>query len=266
LFLSSTSVLQSACVSADVTRNPAQQKALPLAATLNKSFIKYEIMKVYNSVIIFCLFIICSCKKQAIVCTGNCYPLNVNGKTVNSLTNTNVSNVPLIIYQWYRTVSRRNVAELNSNDNGIFNTIVSIDSTMFQNGYFLSLRMKDNDDYMTLPNKNDIRLYDLTTNTFSNLIIPVYPKVNLTIKLNRNQNDNFQYFQVAYYFVDNQDFFPYSILSPQDIKKTELIVPTSTDLFTKIRVTKRNSSGVSTATVDSIKCVKNGINIYTVNF
>jgi hypothetical protein len=119
---------------------------------------------------------------------------------------------------------------------------------------------------MTLPRPDDIRLYDLTTNSFANLNISVYPKVNLTIKLNRNQTDNFQYFQVAYYFVDNQDFFPFSILSPQDINQTQLIVPTSADIYTKIRVTKRNSSGVSTATLDSIKCLKGGTNIYTVNF
>jgi hypothetical protein len=210
-----------------------------------------------------------SCKKQKVVCTGNCYSLNVNGKVVNVLTNTNVPNVPFIIDQVKfvgLVSSSKPVQEFSSKSDGTFSTAPSVDTTMFQNGYFLALKVKENNDYMTLPRPGDNRLYDLTTKSFSNLNISVYPKVNMTIKLNRNQNDNFQYFQVAYYFVSNQDFFPFSILSPRDINQTQLIVPTSADIFTKIRVTKRNSSGVSTVTLDSIKCVKGGTNIYTVNF
>ena len=223
-------------------------------------------MKEFSSLIILCLLLLNSCKKQPIVCTGNCYPLNINGKTINSLTNTNASNVPLIIYQWYRTVSRRDVAELNSNDNGLLDKTVSIDSTMFRNGYFLSIKMKENNEYMTLPNEDDIRLYDLSTNAFSNIVIPVYPKVNLTIKLNRIQNDNFQFFQVSYYFINNQEIIPFSILTPQDINKTELQVPTTVDLFTKIKVIKTSSNGAVTISLDSIKCVKNATNSFTVNF
>jgi hypothetical protein len=214
-----------------------------------------------------CFFL--SCKKEKVVCTGNCYSLNVNGKVVNALTNTNAPNVPLIIDQ-VKFVglfsSSRNVQEFSSKSDGTFSTAASIDTTMFQDGYFLTLKVKENNDYMTLPRPGSTRLYDLSTNTFTNINISVYPKVNLTIKLNRIQNDDFKYFAVAYYFVDNQDFFPFSILSPQDINKTELIVPTSADIFTKIRVTKRNSSGVSTATLDSIKCVNGRTNMYTVNF
>ena len=226
-------------------------------------------MKTYIRIgLLFSCFFL-SCKKQKVVCTGNCYSLSVNGKVVNALTNTNPSNVPLIIEQ-VKFVglfsSSKTVQEFSSKNDGTFSTAPSIDTTMFQNGYFLALKVKENNDYMTLPRPGDTRLYDLTTNSFTNLNISVYPKVNLTIKLNRNQNDNFQYFQVAYYFVDNQDFFPFSILSPQDINQTQLIVPTSADIFTKIRVTKRDSNGVSTANLDSIKCVKGGTNIYTVNF
>jgi len=214
-----------------------------------------------------CVFL--SCKKQEVVCTGNCYTLNVNGKVVNALTNINTPNVPLIIDQ-VKFVglfsSSKTLQEFTSKSEGTFSAAPSIDTTMFQDGYFLALKVKENNDYMTLPRPDDIRLYDLSTNSFSNLNIQVYPKAKLTIKLNRNQSDNFQYFQVAYYFVDNQDFFPFSILSPQDINQTQLIVPTSADIYTKIRVTKRNSSGVSIATLDSIKCLKNATNVYTVSF
>lgn len=211
-------------------------------------------------------FLFYSCKKQKVICTGNCYPLNVNGKVVNTLTNSIAPNVPLILYQWRYTFSRRTVEEFSTNAVGLFDKTINIDSTMFQNGYFLSLAVKDNNDFMTLPDRGTNRLYDLTSNTFNNLNILVYPKANLTIKLNRNQNDIFTLFQVAYYFVDNEDFNALSILSPQDINKSELSVPTSADIFTKIRVTKRNSSGVTTTTLDSIKCIKGVSNIFSVSF
>ncbi|MEJ7823531.1 MAG: hypothetical protein WKF85_14495 [Chitinophagaceae bacterium] len=211
----------------------------------------------FLGILLSCLFF--SCKKQTVICTGNCYTLNVTGKVVNALTNTNAPNVPLIINQ-VKFVgllsSSKTVQEFSSKNDGTFSASPSIDTTMFQNGYFLTLKVKDNNDYMTLPDRgSNNRLYDLTTNPFVNMNIFVYPKVNLTIKLNRNQNDNFQYFAVSYFFVENEEFFPFSILSPQGINKSELIVPTSAD-----------SSGVSTATLDSIKCVKGGTNVYTVNF
>jgi hypothetical protein len=185
------------------------------------------------------------------------------------LTNTPAPNVPLVVERVKFTglvSSSQLVQSFNSDNAGIFNTTPILDSTMFNNGYFLSIKVINNNYYMELPDRGENRLYDLTSNTFNNLNISVYPKTNLTIKLNRNQTDNFQYFSISYYFIDNQEFFPFSILSPQDIAKTEIVVPTTTDLYTKIRVTKRNSSGVSMSTIDSIKCIKNLSNIFTVNF
>lgn len=226
-------------------------------------------MKTRISLFLLLTFILFSCKKQPLVCTGNCYSLNINGKVVNMLTNTPAPNVPLVVERVKFTglvSSSQLVQSFNSDNAGIFNTTPIIDSTMFSNGYFLSIKVINNNDYMELPDRGENRLYDLTSNTFQNLNISVYPKTNLTIRLNRNQTDNFQYFSISYYFIDNQEFFPFSILSPQDIAKTEIVVPTTTDLYTKIRVTKRNSSGVSMSTIDSIKCIKNLSNIFTVNF
>src|SRR5690348_8221399 len=131
-------------------------------------------MKTYIrlGLLLSCFFL--SCKKQKVVCTGNCYSLSVNGKVVNALTNTNASNVPLIIDQvkFVGLLSTsKNVQEFSSKSDGTFSTAPSIDTTMFQNGYFLTLKVKENNDYMTLPTPGDTRLYDLTTNTFSNVNI-----------------------------------------------------------------------------------------------
>ena len=121
---------------------------------------------------------------------------------------------------------------------------------------------------MTLPDNGygNQRMYNYNSNGFTNLRLDVYQKTTLKIKLNRVQNDSFQYFSVSYYFVDNAAFFAFEISSPQDINKTELDVPTAVNLYTKVSVTKTNSVGISTMTIDSIRCTKTGANNYTVNF
>jgi hypothetical protein len=103
-------------------------------------------MKTYIILVLLCSCFFLSCKKQKVVCKGNCYSLNVHGKVVNALTNSNASNVPLIIDQ-VKFVglfsSSRTVQEFSSKGDGTFNTAPSIDTTMFQNGYFLALKVKE---------------------------------------------------------------------------------------------------------------------------
>ena len=226
-------------------------------------------MKKY--LLISLLMLSISCKKQTAVCTGNCDTINVNGYLFNDVTNANAGVAPITL-DWVKFTglvsSQKNISSIQAKNDGTFNFSSNIDTSMFGQGYFLSVSMAHNDSYMTLPDNgtNSERMYEYNSNGFANLRLDVYPKTILKIKLNRIQNDNFKYFQVAYYFVDDADFFPFEILSPQDINKTELDVPTSTDLYTKIRVTKTDSAGTNTITLDSIKCTTNGTNNYTINF
>ena len=217
------------------------------------------------------LFVNISCKKQTAVCTGNCDTINVNGYLFNNATNTNAGVAPISL-DWVKftglIASRKNISSIKAKNDGTFDFSCNIDTAMFAQGYFLNVRVTDNDAYMTLPDHgaNTERMYEYNSNGFANLRLDVYPKTILKINLNRIQNDNFKYFQISYYFVDDADFFPFEILSPADINKTELDVPTSTDLYTKIRITKTDSVGISTVTIDSIRCTKNGTNTYTINF
>ncbi len=210
-----------------------------------------------------------SCKKQIAVCTGNCDVVNINGYLFNGASNSNAGVAPISL-DWQKFTgiifSQKNVSSINAKSDGTFNFTSIIDTTLFEQGYFLSINVDDNNSYMTLPDNGVNRMYNYNANGFTNLKLDVYPKTTLKIKLNRIQNDNFQYFAVSYYFIDNAEFFPFETSSPQDIYETELDVPTSTDLYTKIRVTKTSSTGTSTMTIDSIICTKNGPNNYTVNF
>lgn len=228
----------------------------------------------FNSIFLFLsivIFLFVSCKKEKAICTGNCFHLKLKGRVINGLTKKNEPNIPLRIEQvkfqssFYST--SKIVQDFSSDDGGRFDMFTSIDSTIFGQGYFLSIKVRENQDFMTLFDRGyNTRVYDINTNTFDGITLTVYPKVYLKIKLNRTQTDNFQYFGIAYFFVQNEDFFPYSALSPESVHKTEIIVPTSADVFTKIRVSKRDSKGMSTMTVDSIKCTKGGLNTYTINY
>jgi len=217
------------------------------------------------------LLVSISCKKQIAVCTGNCDVINCNGYLFDSASNSNAGVAPISL-DWVKFTgiifNRKNISSVNTKNDGTFNFSSKIDTTLFGQGYFLSIRVADNDSYMTLPdNGNDNhRMYNYNSNGFTNLRLDVYQKTTLKIKLNRVQNDTFQYFSVSYYFADNAGFFPFEITSPQDTYKTELDVPTAVSLYTKINVTKRNSVGISSMTTDSIRCTKNGANNYTVNF
>jgi hypothetical protein len=221
--------------------------------------------------LIFLLLATVSCKKQPAVCTGNCETINVNGYLFNNVTNTNATVAPVSL-DWVKFTAlisnRKNISVIQSKNDGTFDFSSNIDTTMFGQGYFLDLRVANNDSYMTLADNgtNNKRMYEYSPNGFTNLRLEVYPKTVLKINLNRTQNDNLKYLQIAYYFVDNAEFLPFETLSPGDINKTELDVPTSTDLYTKIRVTKTDSAGISTTTIDSIRCTNNGTNSYTINF
>lgn len=224
-------------------------------------------MKIYLVLLsVLCLF--SACKKQKLICTGNCYALNVSGKVVNALTNTPVQSVPLELVRLKHNgvfFQSQLIQKFRSNGDGTFNSTPLIDTSVFKNGYFFMLKVPNNPNYITLPN-NRHDLNRVTPNAFNHVTVSVYPRVNLTLKLNRIQKDDFKYLNVSYYFVAGNYSFAISASSPKDINKTEIVVPTTTDLFTIINVTKTSSTGVSTFTLDSIKCVKDQLNIYTINY
>jgi hypothetical protein len=236
-----------------------------------KTLKKRNIMKIKLVLLYLTCLLITSCKKQTLICEGNCYSLNIKGNVINGITNKNESNVPLIVEQLKPNTSIitsfKTVKDFVSGPNGSFNVFADIDSTMFEKRYYLRIMMKKNDNFLTLPIRGEENyLYDIKSKSFDSLNIVVYPKANLKINLNRTQNDNFQSFSVSYYFKNSPEFNAYYISSPNEIIKKEVIVPTSTDIFTKIIITKRDLNGVNTQKIDSIKCVKNKENIYNIDY
>lgn len=211
-----------------------------------------------------------SCRKQNIVCTGNCSVINSTGYIINKLTNAKVGNVPITL-DWVTSriflCAQKNVYSGKSNANGTFNFTSSIDTSRFKE-YRLKLRIEDNPDFISLPERGfnlNQYLYSYNINGLQNVIFEVYPKANLKIKLNRTSTDQFTYFSVVHSFVDNAQYSDFSVLSPQEINKTEVNVFTAADIYTKVIITKTLANGTSTYLVDSLKCNK-GPNTYVVTF
>lgn len=224
--------------------------------------------------LIFSLFT-ASCKKQAPACTGNCGTINANGEVVNKLTNTSAAGVPVSL-NWVKFVGvfsqREVITTVNSKSDGTFNFTSNVDTTYFSRGYFLSLNVGSNKEYIILGYSGliDTSTYSFDQNAFQNVRLEVYKKATLKINLHRTQTDNFQSFSISHSNMEKNFYlYDYNIQSPQEFidgNTNELNVSTVADVFTKIRVMKTLNNGSVTTTIDSVKCTANKTNTYDVNF
>jgi hypothetical protein len=227
------------------------------------------------SLIILTTFFINSCRKHAPKCAGNCAEINVSGKVINKLTNENAGNVPVTLC-WSKFVGiasqSLDITTVKSNYDGSFNFNSNIDTAYFRNGYYLSLIVNSNRQFIILGYSGNIseRIYSFDPNAFQNVQFEVFRKANLTLKLHRVQNDIFNAFSIkTSVVVDNFYLTQYSVRSPQEVvarNTYEIDVSTVADVFTRIRLTKSFSNGTSTTTIDSIRCTTTSPNVYHVYF
>lgn len=231
------------------------------------------ICKILITAISFSIFTT-ACKKQAPVCTANCGSINANGKVVNKLTAANAAGVPVSL-SWIKFVGgfsqSKVITTVNSKTDGSFNFTQNIDTTYFSKGYFLSLRVGKSNDYIILGYSGliETRTYVFDQNAFQAKLFEVYKKANLKLKLNRTLNDNFQSYAITYSNVADFYLHSYNVQSPQEVTDkniSEINIETVADVYTKIKTVKTFANGISTTTLDSIKCTTNATSIYEINF
>ncbi|POY39194.1 hypothetical protein C3K47_01475 [Solitalea longa] len=213
-------------------------------------------------------FLINSCEKEAPPCSGNCASLRVDGNVINKLDSTVASGVTVIL-SWSKSVyisQDQVISKVNSKKDGTFNFTSNIDTTYFSRGYFLTLRVSSNNEYSILGYSGLINTeaYFFDPNAFQNIHFEVYKKAKLKLKLHRSRNDSIQSFSISHSDI-LPDFFiyDYNVVYPQE---GEINVSTVADVFTKIRVIKTLINGVTTTTIDSIKCLSNSTLVYDINF
>jgi hypothetical protein len=216
-----------------------------------------------------------SCKKQVAVCTGDCFIINANGQVVNKSTNTSAAGVPVSL-EWVKfdglSSQSEGIATVSSKTDGTFDFTSSIDTTYFSKGYFLSLSVHSNDDYIVLAfaGVTELRSYLFDPNAFQSEQFEVYTKANLKIKLHRTLDDNFQRYEITHSNVKENLFLnDYSVQSPQEVidrNTNELDVATVADVYTRIMTAKTFADGTSTTTLDSVKCTTDSTSVYNVTF
>lgn len=217
---------------------------------------------------------LCSCKKQAAVCTGNCETINARGNVVNKLTTAEASGVPVSL-SWVKFQGGLSQSELitsvHSAADGSFNFTANIDTAYFSKNYFLSLSVGKSDDYIILGYSGVIeaRAYSFDPNAFLDKQFEVFTKANISIRLHRALNDNFQRFAISHSNLNEVYLYDYNVQSAQEVidRNTSVLdIETVADVYTKIKTVKEFGNGASSISLDSIKCLPNAANVYDLNF
>lgn len=230
-------------------------------------------MKIYLP--FFLVLLLLSCRKQTIICTGNCAPITISGTTFNKITNTAQPNVPISL-DWVRTTicicSQKNVFTGQSGSDGSFTITANIDTSMFRD-HGLKLYVSKNDNFIviqdsTFASNDSYRFY--SPGGYPPVQLNIYPKAMLKIILQRRQTDNFESFGIEHSAVnDYNTVSDYYVSSPKEVTDRnvkELAVPTVAGVFTKIISTKRINSTQIITQIDSVRCTKGGANTFTVVF
>jgi hypothetical protein len=196
----------------------------------------------------------------------------MKGAVIDKTTNNGIKDIQVIM-NWTKPACLfcpDNTIYKNATDNsGNFNISNSIDTSYFQNGFHLLLSIPKNNDYIVVPFGNCFSMYSLTDSILKNVTFELYPKVELKIKTERVQTDNFTTFIVEHYFCKAITYadiinskgnagFDYPL---NDTKTTE----TSADIKTYIKWTK-SIGNTRIEQVDSIICQKGEENLYTIKY
>ena len=227
------------------------------------------------NLLFFLVLLLLSCRKQTIICTGNCAPITINGTTFNKTTNAVQPNIPISL-DWVRATicicSQKNVFTGQSGSDGSFTISANIDTSMFKD-YGLRLYVSKNDDFIVIrdsafANNDAYRFY--VPGGYPPVRLNIYPQATLKIKLQRSLNDNFESFRVDHIAVnDYNSVSDYYVSSPKEVidrNVKELTVPTVAGVFTKIISSKRINGTQIITQIDSVRCTKGGANTFTVVF
>lgn len=220
-------------------------------------------------VLFLCLIIslIISCKKNT--CNGDCREIHISGRVVDTSNNKGLANVPIQIYWQDRgfciSCSKMNVSNSKTNNQGNFDFVVTVDKERFKND-FLYVEAAIPNGYIHSYSKTERFEYDYVTEydpEVSGLRFVMYPKANLLIKLVKNQNDNFNFFDVQYTYSPTS----IGIFHPSGtFTDTTFSVETSANIYTKIEWRKGYGFGQTKNFIDSIKCSPASNNNFTINY
>jgi hypothetical protein len=217
--------------------------------------------------------IVPSCKKEEIKCERNCVPVRVSGRAYDATTNNGFSNIP-ITASWSASFtmggfapSPKLVYKGKTDKDGYFAFVVNVDSSLFDKNH-LDVQVPVQPEY--LRNSYDHveeSLFEYSEAGLQNIDFAMYPKANLTIRLHRVQNDDFEYFSVEHYYKRSaMHYSDYLITGPQFARDTVIQTETSAGIHTKVKSDKTFGLGNVEERIDSIFCTAGGNNIIDIDY
>lgn len=219
-----------------------------------------------RSLLIIILFsLLTSCEEE---CTGDCAEILITGQVTNALNNQGIAKVPIQVnwqesgFGFFNTTLK--FANTKTNKQGQFKISKTIDKAKFED-YFLKVEADIPNGFIDNYAQNDkITSYIIRYEQVRDIRMAIYPEARLSIKLVKNQQDNFNFFDLTYSY--HKPFSAGGIRSDGGLTDTTYNVKTAADIYTIIEWKKNYGIGQNVTFVDSIMCSSSKDNIFLINY
>jgi hypothetical protein len=211
--------------------------------------------------------------EQLITCNSNCYSLNLHGTVTDKFANSGIKTIPVTL-NWKKPTclfcTDNMIDKVVSDNSGRFEFANSVDTSYFSTGYQLYVSIPLSNDYIVFPWENYFVINSVADSKVEQLKFELYPRTQLTIRIVKQQADSyFDTFVVEHAFKKDFQYVDRVISRVNNqydnpVNDTYL-VETAAGMKTYIKWTKTVGS-VNTENVDSIICVKNKDNFYTIKY
>ncbi len=209
--------------------------------------------------------LITSCEKE---CGDNCAEISITGQVVNALNKQGIADIPIRVnwqesgFGFFSTTLK--LAKTKTNRQGKFKVSKIIDKTKFDS-YYLKVEADIPDGFIDNYGQNENLIHSISQYQRDNdLRMEIYPAVKLAIKLVKNQNDNFNYFDLNYSY--HQPYSAGVFRSDNNLNDTTFNVKTAPNVYTRITWRKSYGFGQTPTFVDSIICSTAKENIFIINY
>ena len=217
-------------------------------------------------VILMACCLICACRKYE-TCETNCSNFTFKGRVLNMETNTGIPNAAIEV-KWRYSVGfgfggdSKDIACEKTDNQGNFNFTTAIDTSLFGK-YSIEVSMAtDNSNFLYIPSPFDKHsIHQIFSNNSENLLFQVFPKANLTFKINYPVS-NSKSESIDYAFAPNYGYVFFWNKSPNsNVRDTTITVETASGILTKVKWYKKDARGNNVVATDSIKCKKGVENV-----
>jgi hypothetical protein len=225
----------------------------------------------YFLLVLTCCTMLAACKKRA-VCRGNCVDIRITGRLYDGVTNAGLPSQPVQLWWEYLGYclfcSDAKITDGRTNANGDFDFSATIDTTVFNNRYYLVVRALPPLNYL-----NDAvhpSIFGYNPSGLMNLKISMSPKADISIQLHRTMTDTFRFFSVTSlyrnpYGQTGATNFVYN--SGSRGRDTTINMLTSAGVYTVIEWYKSGLSGTYLQQgKDSLVCTTAGPNIFNISY